>query len=225
VPDGTTPHMLSVDGAKVWYTEEAARSVGILDPGVAPGSASTISKSTSAIAEPYCEPLPAAATSAPTIATGTLSWTGSNWTVLRDSGGWTVFQMPAGIKPFGIALATDRTWVADQGRQKLARTSTAGLSAPALTITAAGANADLNWSAVSGAPQYEVWRGLSPYLAPNDGSSVLQSTETDTGWTDPGVLTNVDSHYYVVRAAGGGLTSAGSNRVGEFSFALVKGAN
>ncbi len=71
--------------------------------------------------------------------------------------------------------------------------------------------------------KYQVWPGATPYFDP-----VLPAPAETTGleYRDSGVLGVVDAHYYVVRAVStAALSSANSNRTGEFTFSLTKGSN
>lgn len=87
----------------------------------------------------------------------------------------------------------------------------------------------LSWSAVAGADQYQVWRGVNdPYFAPAPGAECTPAVGcqvvTTTGFADPLLGDPAANHSYLVRAAKScGAVSADSNRVGEFEYALTPG--
>ena len=58
-----------------------------------------------------------------TTRSGTLAFADLSPTLLVDAGGWTVYGLPAGSKPWGIAEAASNVWIADRGHQKLLRVS------------------------------------------------------------------------------------------------------
>jgi hypothetical protein len=99
------------------------------------------------------------------------------------------------------------------------------LAAPAVSISASGSDVVLNWDAVTDASGYEAYRSATAYFMPGDDGSVRLPDPTVSPYTDPGVLAQVGANFYVVRsiAATAGATSDASNRVGKFTFDLVKG--
>jgi streptogramin lyase len=124
LPVGTQPQMIATDGKSVWYTESFSRTVGVLDPAAAAGSTTTPFTGTGSVAYD-CTTLGPGSTTPVTPITDTLSWIDNNWANIVHSGGWTVYQLPAGANPYGIAHSAGYVWVTDQGRQKLARFSPA----------------------------------------------------------------------------------------------------
>jgi hypothetical protein len=145
--------------------------------------------------------------------------------VLVDADGWTVYGLPVGSQPFGIALEENSAWVADQGRQKLVRTASSGqLAAPTVAIAASGNDAVLMWNAVAGAQGYEVWRSTEPYFTPEGPGSELVAELAGTTWTDPGALASTINYFYQARAVAEGQVSPASNRVGEFTVNLAPGS-
>ena len=91
----------------------------------------------------------------------------------------------------------------------------------------------LSWTDVAGtADHYEVWRGASPYFAPQAPtgecvvSNVLRPEQPGDPVTQP-VTGDPDSNdYYVVLAVtSSGVKSLASNRVGAFDFALMPGGS
>ena len=106
-------------------------------------------------------------------------------------------------------------------------------AAPVLSIARNVNDAALSWTQVSvdiyGAPvtvsSYRLWHSLLPYFAPGDASSPnpIYSGPNLTH-TDAGVTANANNYFYVVNAVGpNGELSPDSNRVGEFTYSLVKG--
>jgi hypothetical protein len=103
---------------------------------------------------------------------------------------------------------------------------------PVVTITASGDDAVLSWPAVTKdvdgrdvtVIKYQVWRSESPYFLP-EGPPWAEVTAPATSWADAGALADVARNYsYIVRAvSAAGLTSADSNRTGEFGYTLAKG--
>lgn len=98
-----------------------------------------------------------------------------------------------------------------------------------LQIGSSGADVVLSWSAVAGADDYQVWRGVdNPYFAPAPGAECTTAAGCQvvatTGFTDPVLGDSAANHSYLVRAAKScGAVSADSNRVGEFEFGLTPG--
>ncbi len=120
LPVGTQPEMIALSQGKVWYTEDVSGTVGVLDPAAASGSSSTLVKSTAPVT-PTCTNLGSGLSATVTISTGILAWTPAVYTRTITSGGWTVYQMPPGASPWGIAASAGDMWVVDPGRQKLAQ--------------------------------------------------------------------------------------------------------
>lgn len=122
LPDGagSAVEMVELRDGRVWYTESVSGTVGALDPVAANGITSTLATS-SGTATATCRTLQAAATAPATALTGTLSWASASLPLIVDAEGWTVYQLPAGASPYGIAASSGSLWVTDQGRQKLVR--------------------------------------------------------------------------------------------------------
>jgi streptogramin lyase len=119
LPAGTQPEMIALSQGKVWYTQNVSGMVGVLDPAKASGTSSTLVKTTAPVT-PGCSNLGAGTNSTIATSTAALAWTANVYNLIVDSGGWTVYQMPAGGHPWGIAAAQSAVWVVDQSRQKLA---------------------------------------------------------------------------------------------------------
>jgi streptogramin lyase len=120
LPVGATPQMLTLVDGFVWYTESAAGTVGALDPNVAAGRSATASSDTFT-ASPACQTLPAGSVAGSGASSAALAWSGGAWDEIVASGGWTVYELPAGASPFGIAAGSGPPWIVDQGRQVLGR--------------------------------------------------------------------------------------------------------
>lgn len=96
-----------------------------------------------------------------------------------------------------------------------------------------GAAITLSWTDVAGtADHYEVWRGASPYFAPQapTGECIAPNVSRPAQAGDPvtqPVTGDPDSNdYYVVLAVtSSGVKSLASNRVGAFDFALTPGGS
>jgi hypothetical protein len=90
-----------------------------------------------------------------------------------------------------------------------------------LAARATGAGAVLlQWSAVTGASKYRVYRSTDPYFVPDPwGGTNLLAETTLASYTDPnGAGDPGTNYYYVVRAYRACWESADSARVGEFDF-------
>jgi hypothetical protein len=107
----------------------------------------------------------------------------------------------------------------------IAKLRLAALAAPAVSISASGSDVVLRWDAVTDASGYEAYRSATAYFMPGDNGAVRLPDPTVSPYTDPGVLAQVGPYFYVIRsiAATTGATSDISNRVGKFTFDLVKG--
>jgi hypothetical protein len=91
-----------------------------------------------------------------------------------------------------------------------------------------GADLVLSWNRVDTAANYQLFRSSVPYFTPGDWSSGLLPlpAPTATSYTDTGALTLVNSYFYVVKTVDNTPSaSANSNRVGKFTFGLVRGSN
>ncbi len=112
-------------------------------------------------------------------------------------------------------------------------------AAPGAEIERAGESLVLEWPAVTKdaagrateVTGYRVWRGERPYFTPGSGcactvvGSVAGLSFTDTGVGGADVVGDVTHNYsYVVTAVNAAGESVGSSAVGEFDFALARGA-
>jgi streptogramin lyase len=120
-PVSGTPHMLELVGDKVWYTQQSPGRLAKLDPAAASGITATVTVSSSTAISACSQLLPQAPV-AITPGSGQASWTGQQYQTVVDQSGWSIYSMPDGSVPWGIA-ATDKIWVVDQGRQALAKVS------------------------------------------------------------------------------------------------------
>ena len=100
-----------------------------------------------------------------------------------------------------------------------------------VTIEKSGASdALLRWQHVDPNSAYEIWRDAAPYFDPAAGEGTLRSTEPATSgemtYLDSGAVGDAAQNYfYVLRGYLNGGASDPSNRVGEFDFQLIPGAN
>jgi streptogramin lyase len=111
--------MITLSEGKVWYTEIVSATVGVLDPAVASGISSTLVKTTAPVT-PDCSNVGAGTTSTIATSTAALAWTNNVYQRIVNSNGWTVYRLPTGGYPWGIAASQNAVWVVDQGRQQLA---------------------------------------------------------------------------------------------------------
>lgn len=97
------------------------------------------------------------------------------------------------------------------------------LAAPALTITRSGTSALLEWG--NTAPRFQVFQSDRPYFMPGDWSSLAPIADNAAiFYLDNNALNVVDARYYVVKAVDATpAASENSNRVGKFTYPLVKG--
>jgi streptogramin lyase len=127
LPLGTRPRIAEFRASKIWYTEWTMNqpgTVGVLDPAVTTGDGSEAAIPVSTSVTPTCASLGAGTTAlVPDLDTGTLDWTSGTLTATLEQDGWTVYELAAGSRPYGLASAGDYLWVADGGRDRLARLS------------------------------------------------------------------------------------------------------
>jgi streptogramin lyase len=112
--------MIVVRDESVWYTEEDQGTLGVLDPAQASGTTATLVSGALDVT-PACSNLGAGTTATLPTQTGTLAWTSGTLEPRIDTGGFAVYELPAGSSPYGLAAGEDFLWVADRGRQKLLR--------------------------------------------------------------------------------------------------------
>jgi streptogramin lyase len=122
LPVGSTPQMIAVSQGRVWYTEDTSGTLGVLDPTTATGT-SAIVMTTTATVTPDCSIRGPGTSTADGIRTGSLAWTTGSYTLAVESDGWTVYRLPAGASPWGLAVVDEDVFVVDQARQKLLRLS------------------------------------------------------------------------------------------------------
>lgn len=141
LPLGTTPQMVEVRDGLVWYTEGDSGTVGVLDPATATKSTETLSALSSTAPAPVCSEWGAGSSAAVSFGAGTLDWITSTVSPAIDSGGWTVYEFPAGAQPFGLSSAGPYHWVTDAGRQKLLRFAPSQQGVLSLTVSPSAATA------------------------------------------------------------------------------------
>jgi hypothetical protein len=99
--------------------------------------------------------------------------------------------------------------------------STSAPGSPDVDITqASSSDVTLNWSAVSGVVEYDIFRGTSPYFTPVDPAL---DTIPGTSYPDSNVLGDTGTNYYYVvqSVCEHGFSSGSSNRVGEYDYPLT----
>lgn len=121
LPAGTKPYALAAAGGKIWYTEQNLASTGKLNPGTAAYTSSQLTPTSNTVA-PSCSPLGPPTSGTAGIRTGTQAWAPATYPSLVNTGGWSIYQMPAGAKPYGIAV-TDYVYLVDFNRVLVARVS------------------------------------------------------------------------------------------------------
>jgi streptogramin lyase len=124
LPLGTRPRMVEVRDGKVWYTEwtlNVPGTMGSLDPAVAVGTAATVLPVDTTVT-PHCTTL-GSGTTTPVAAVdpGTLTWSSESLQPTLEQDGWTVYELAAGSRPYGLAGAGSYLWASDRGRDKLVR--------------------------------------------------------------------------------------------------------
>ena len=156
------------------------------------------------------------------------------WT-LRRTGGAPIIT-PMTIAP-GVTLSNPRTFGQDaSGNLYVASPSTvyrlddpaAAPVAPAVSILDGAGNAvTLNWSANAANCTFEAHRGAAPYFTPAGLATELAtipSTAPPTASDPNGTGNAAVNNYYLVRAFNcSSISTADSNRTGEFDFALIQG--
>jgi streptogramin lyase len=124
LPTGIWPEMIAFNGPNVWYTEIWDPAVGRLDPSVADHITTTLTTPEPPIpASVTCDLVAPSHTEIVSIAHGTLSWVDQTYSVLVDSGGWSVYGLPEPdvSLPWGIAVGSGYVWFVDAGRQVLGK--------------------------------------------------------------------------------------------------------
>ncbi len=127
-PGGSAPHMLALVDGRVWYSAAGSAEVGMLDP-LAAVPAITSAPAAAFTTFAACQTLPPGSSSPVSASAGTLAWSDGAWPQALSSGGWTVYSLPPGAGPYGIAGHAGRLWVVDQGRGMLARAEGAAATA------------------------------------------------------------------------------------------------
>lgn len=118
---GRDPQMVELRGSRVWVTGGNDGTVRILDPQVAGGQVSTVAPGSGDWSQ-VCADIGAGSTaSLLATATGSLTWTSSSLTPSHEADGWSVYPLPSGALPYGLAAASDYVWVTDPGRDSLYR--------------------------------------------------------------------------------------------------------
>ncbi len=120
-----------------------------------------------------------------------------------------------------VRLVGDKLHVLEyDAENRLARVSERSIFSA--SIGRSGTSAALSWAGVSGATGYQVWRGTTPYFTPGEAESVKVTTTTATSYRDAGRVGGAPD-YYLILATANNCPLGVSQRLGEFSFALVPG--
>lgn len=133
LPAGRGTNMLTVSQGKIWYTESYQGTFGSFDPAQASASPFLTNHGTDNVT-PVCAGNSPVNKPAVTGQTNDAHWTTAPYTSLADSGGWAVYQIPAGTMPKGIAIASTG-WVVDLGRQMLLNFSVGNVIFPSPSPT------------------------------------------------------------------------------------------
>jgi hypothetical protein len=111
-------------------------------------------------------------------------------------------------------------------------------SAPVATTDAAisdvGGDVQITWSATAGSDHYEIWSSADPYFVPSGtcvapGGGLTCHTEVNSPHVDNynGGIGDTGTNYYyyvmAVNACGTATSSATSEHVAEFDFAVIPG--
>lgn len=145
LPQGTLPAMVTVQGDLVWYTEQYLTSLGLLDLGprrfsqkqyritwLYPTSLGRLDPQTashtgftptveSTDLAPSCASISPASSGSVTITTDDLAWSPVTYSLIVDENGWSIYQLPDGSLPWGIAATGQTLYMVDPDRQVLAR--------------------------------------------------------------------------------------------------------
>jgi streptogramin lyase len=121
LPSGSSPEMLTFDGGRAWYTTISG-SVGAVDPALAGDIGAPVATGSLTMDTVSCRRMETGTTTAVSSAQDVLKWgTPAELAPILDDGGWTIYQLPSGAEPRGIARTSVSLWLADNGRQKLVR--------------------------------------------------------------------------------------------------------
>jgi streptogramin lyase len=120
LPVGIQPEMVTIQEGLVWYSEDWDGTTGFIDPSTAQGESSALTKTTHSVT-PTCTSSGSGITYSVTATTDTLSWASASFVETYNQDGWTIYQLPDGSSPWGVAGVGDQIFIADQGRQKLIR--------------------------------------------------------------------------------------------------------
>jgi streptogramin lyase len=121
----TKPKMVALSETAVWYTESFSSTgvvtgtVGALYPSAAAHFTYTVTPVITPVSSISCYVITSIFASVVPSSTGTLSWTSESYTNTINAGGWQIYQLPTGAKPWGIASVNNDIYFSDNGRQKL----------------------------------------------------------------------------------------------------------
>jgi hypothetical protein len=114
------PAFVTTMGDQVWYTDWEGR-LGALQPDEVSGVTLDVDRFTLDI-DPTCGSTSLVETMAVTTTVGIVDWAQNTYPSLVNSGGWSIYELPADNLPWGINSSDDYIWFVDNGRQVLGRT-------------------------------------------------------------------------------------------------------
>jgi streptogramin lyase len=120
LPRGYLPQMIAANEGLIYYTEFGLGTFGVLDPTVAASTTVDLAPGTVETTA-SCTVIQSASTSSIMPSAGTASWSAVTYSTLYAAGGWSIYQLPDGSFPWGIAANGPGMWFVDSGRQVLAR--------------------------------------------------------------------------------------------------------
>lgn len=121
LPVSKYPLMISLSQGLVWFSLEDF-GFGVLDPIAAVGTTRSADPQPGELyPDDPCVKIKPEVTGSAMPVPVQAGWTDVIYPTRHKGGGWTIYELPADTKPWGIA-ALDEIWVVDQGRQMLVRT-------------------------------------------------------------------------------------------------------
>lgn len=123
LPNGGIPHVITVDGTRVWYTDTLKKSAVLLIPDRAAYTEFTSTATDVAAPAPWSCPNLAIASSGnyvpwprPDLPYSAVS---ADYSLVTTYGGWKIIEMPLEANLWGVAAREGQGWVVDYGRKKL----------------------------------------------------------------------------------------------------------
>jgi len=116
----SSPTMIDYHFGHLWYTGWGNGTFGSLNKNIAAGTSIVISPATVNINQ-SCKALGVGTTITVTTTVQSIDWQDNSYSMVADSDGWKIFELPFGSPPWGIAGEDDNVWVTNQGRHQLGR--------------------------------------------------------------------------------------------------------